>query len=66
MLQILRKDRYSFWESQIENKEYRNYFKQKREVQEKIASSQFINSLNKSAATILREEIQKALNTKGK
>ena len=36
------------------------------EIQEKIAGSQFINSLNKSTATILREEIQKALDTKGK
>lgn len=42
MLQKLGKDRYSFLESQIENKEYRNYIMQKREVQEKIASSQFI------------------------
>lgn len=66
MLQKLGKDRYSFWESQIENKEYRNYFRQKMEIQENIAGSQFINSLNKSAATILREEIQKALDTKGK
>lgn len=66
MLQKLGKDRYSFWESQIKNKEYRNYIKQKMEIQEKIASSQFINLLNNSAVTILREEIQKALDTKGK
>ena len=35
MLQKLGKDRYSFWESQIANREYRNYIMQKREIQEK-------------------------------
>lgn len=66
MLQKLGKDRYSFWESQIANREYRNYIMQKREIQEKKACSHFINLLNNSAVTILREEIQKALDTKRK